>query len=401
MTEAAKVLKPRAPQKASRAPNSILTPLTEIAARVRNPRNAQRFIIPGVLPRGSAFLFGASGCGKTGIAINIAMSIANGRPWGDLEIEPGSVLYLAAEDRDGVEERLVAAAEEFDLDLPTTSIHVIEATTIPDSEALRRDAAHVAELHGLPIALVIIDTFAAAYGETSQDDANAASIVMHKLDRIARELKCCVLALHHTGKGSNTIMRGSQVFFDRANAVLRAEKRGGTITVDKLKNAPEGATFRYEIAGRDVQTSKGPINVQIVSGIRPLTSEDRATKAERIDRAVRNQGDVALARLQAVAPDGSASIEAWREECYLAWADKSEESRRKAFNRARTDLTNTAKITVTGTTVTLNGTVGTCPANVPVSANDERDNGTGTYPPLRGGVVPSHVPRSADREEKL
>ena len=54
--------------------------------------------IKGLLPRtGLACIFGASGSGKTFLALDIACHIATGMSWGERKTAQGVVIYIAAE----------------------------------------------------------------------------------------------------------------------------------------------------------------------------------------------------------------------------------------------------------------------------------------------------------------
>ena len=378
----------------SKIGSSLTTHLLDVEQRVRNPQDVRRrFTIPNVLPTGPCFLYGPSGSGKSGLAITIAIAVASGQPWAGIEIAQGAVLYIPAEDKPGIEERLVAARENAGLDPEKTHVSVVDFHKLESLSGARDEGRQVEKRLELPVALVIVDTFGAAYGDKSQDDAGPASEMMNRLDWLSRELKCCVLAIHHTGKGgSRSAMRGSQVFFDRADAVLRIDGKGGTgtVEVEKLRNGRSGAAFKFAIGGHDLTTSQGQINVQVVRDVQPLTEDDRKGKDERIERAALNAADVAFAILQGVAKDGNADIEEWRIRCDQRWAEKKPDSQKKAFFRAKKDLEAAGKVAVDGKLVTIlgtwTGTSGTCPSLVPNPANDERDKGTGTSPPSIEGV---------------
>ena len=55
-------------------------------------------LVDGLLQRGGlSVIYGPTGCRKTFLALDIAMSVARGEPWRDRDVEIGGCLYLAAE----------------------------------------------------------------------------------------------------------------------------------------------------------------------------------------------------------------------------------------------------------------------------------------------------------------
>mgnify|MGYP001228609381 CR=1 FL=1 len=53
-----------------------------------------------------AVLFGMPGVGKSFVALDIALSVASGRPWQDHEVQQGPVLYVVAEGGHGTRRRV-------------------------------------------------------------------------------------------------------------------------------------------------------------------------------------------------------------------------------------------------------------------------------------------------------
>ena len=50
--------------------------------------------------------YGASGCGKTFLALDLAAHVALGWNWRERKLKQGTVIYIAAEGGLGIEERL-------------------------------------------------------------------------------------------------------------------------------------------------------------------------------------------------------------------------------------------------------------------------------------------------------
>lgn len=334
--------------------------LAEIERALMHDKPRRRIIIPDVLPTGPCLIYGPSGAGKTGIAIRTAVAVAGGLHWADRMVSRGSVLYVAGEDLEGAKVRLVAAARELGLDPSTLPVAIMEAP----ADGLVTNSARIAVLGAanalarqteLRIAAIIVDTLAASFGPKSQDDATAASEYMSNADKTARDLECAFLSIHHTGKNENSGMRGSRVFFDRADAVVRVNKgKAGVsfVEVEKMRNGAGGARFAFDIDGADVETAGGPISVQVIRQLRalePVALDGDEAKAQRRQTIA----DQMLGVLIRISNGGSATAATWQEACYAMWSDKSPETRRKLFSKNRLILINTGLICMNGENVTV------------------------------------------------
>lgn len=391
--------------------------LAEIERALMHDKPRLRFIVPGVLPAGPCLLYGASGAGKTGIAIRTVTAAAAGLQWADRPIEAGAVLYVCGEDIDGAKERLVAAARALGLEPASLPVAVMPAPEagVGKSEArhaITNAAKELARQSGLPVVLIVIDTLAACFGEKSQDDASAASEYMNSADRMSRDLGCCVLSVHHTGKNEEAGMRGSRVFFDRADAVLKV-KRGQEATaflqVEKLRNGPGGARFAFDIAGNDIDTAAGRVSVQVIRDLRPLVDDDGAAEAkERKKQTIADQMLAALVRVGGVA---GVSVEAWKTACYDLWTEKSPDSKRKLFSKTRKQMQEDGIVSVDGETVTVTvtsdamvtplvtqepETVTVTVTNPPSIEGGDSDRTTGPFPKQNGKNLSGEA-REGDR----
>lgn len=343
---------------------TLFVTLAEIERALMHDKPRLRFIVPGVLPAGPCLLYGASGAGKTGIAIRTVTAAAAGLQWADRPIEPGAVLYVCGEDIDGAKERLVAAARALGREPSSLPVAVMPAPEVGVGKtearhAITSAAKELARQSGFPVVLIVIDTLAACFGEKSQDDASAASEYMNSADRMSRDLGCCVLSVHHTGKNEEAGMRGSRVFFDRADAVLKV-KRGqeGTafLQVEKLRNGPGGARFAFDIGGEEIDTAAGRVSVQVIRDLRPMT--DAPANAEKV-KETRKQtlADQMLGVLIRLSGSGAVLNSTWQSACYELWPDKKQKTRRKLFSENRKRLCDSSLIRIEGETVSVSASV--------------------------------------------
>lgn len=338
-------------------------------------RPRRRFIVPDVLPAGPCILYGDSGVGKSGIAIRTAVAVAAGLSWAGSTVKQGCVLYVAGEDAGGVKERIVAAVRDLDLDPADIALAIIEAPeggiTGKNFECdLKEAAAAVAEEAEMEVSLIVIDTLAACFGDDSQDDARPASTVMNVLDRISQGVGCAVLAVHHTGKSGNE-MRGSQVFFDRADAVIRTFRHSGStlLEVTKMRSAPSGARFAFDIGAIDLPIFGGSISVQVIRDLRSAGMASPASADEMRESRKQTDADVVFGTACRLAVNGKIDREALQRACYEAWKTKPNPAARKtAFSHALKKLQKDNLINIKGEIVSVSVSKKTAYQNA-----DERD----------------------------
>ncbi|WP_346893780.1 AAA family ATPase [uncultured Roseibium sp.] len=316
-----------------------------------------RYTIEGVLPaRGVSLLYGPSGAGKTGLAIATALAVASGDDWAGRETEFGGVLYIAAEDASGVRARMhVAAKLRGQHDLP-----VVVAGQLDASLSGQRGAAEIAEIveaHADDLAdlsLIVIDTVSCVFGDASQDDAHVVSRFMNGMHALAAAHNAAVLLVHHTGK-SGTQLRGSQVFEDRADAILQVTKSAGgpVVKITKQRNGRDGAAFAYRIEGVDFEFGCDVFNVQTVDNLREITVEECVDDVEKHPARTTDR-DVLLAVLEKVTSvEKAVTKNELKIAVFAEWPDKSESARRKAFYEGLNSLKKEGKVSERGKKVTL------------------------------------------------
>src|SRR5829696_341932 len=67
------------------------------------------WLVRRLLPkRGFCVLYGESGAGKSFVALDLALSVATGRPWAGLKVCTGPVRYIVAEGNVGFVQRIKA-----------------------------------------------------------------------------------------------------------------------------------------------------------------------------------------------------------------------------------------------------------------------------------------------------
>lgn len=194
------------------------------------------FLVENFLVRDSlAEVFADPGVGKSFLAIDWMMHIADGRDWHGHEIKkPEPVFYIIGEGKAGIKSRTKAWRQHHG-----------------DSEMIRRNV----KLMGRPVnlangdevaaalpiieahhpALIVIDTLArASVGADGNGDKDMGIVVEHA-EQIRRATGACVLVIHHTGHQNKERGRGSSAVAGALQTDLRLTRNGDKITLTTTK----------------------------------------------------------------------------------------------------------------------------------------------------------------------
>jgi KaiC/GvpD/RAD55 family RecA-like ATPase len=196
------------------------------------PPKPDRFTIAGYLPRKAVTLLTATGgIGKSLLALHAAVCVATGRPFLGCAIDGGKVAYLSLEDDlDRVKGRLYYCVARADVEAVVSNMKLIDrygkqthVVSTEHGEVLVSSTPDeiVAAFKGRGIDLLIIDTLVRSHSVNENDNA-LMSTVLVAYEKLANELDCSVLLLHHVPKGNTSetahMARGASAISDNARS---------------------------------------------------------------------------------------------------------------------------------------------------------------------------------------
>lgn len=226
---------------------------------------APSWIIKHVLPEAElVVLYGASGSGKTFMALDMAGCIARGLPWRGKKTKQGRVVYIAAEGAGGFRNRMQAYAQHNTLDLASLNIGVINAAPnfLEKIDAL--DVARSIKASG-GADVVVVDTFAQVMPGGNENAGEDMGKAMAHCKGIHRATGAVVILIHHAGKDSSKGARGWSGLRAAADAELEVIRTptGRMLRLSKQKDGEDELEWGFDL---DI------VRIGVDEDLEPITS---------------------------------------------------------------------------------------------------------------------------------
>lgn len=242
----------------------------------------QKFLVDRHVPENAlGFLYGAPGCGKSFLALDMGLHIAAGhKTWNSDPIAShGAVAYIAGEGRFGMGQRIRAwmagrlspggdaEALRRNFGLLHEPINFMQPVDIKKlADTLR------ARVSG-QLALLIVDTVSRALPGADENLQKEMTLFVAACDALRHEFGCAVLGVHHAGKSGT--MRGSTVLEGAGDFIFQlVREKGnpqGTLWCSKQKDAPDGwaEDYTFETKGPSLIVSRAGGAAQAVNDSAP------------------------------------------------------------------------------------------------------------------------------------
>lgn len=200
---------------------SDLPPLVHLSSIYNFPAPKEEPIIYNHLNKGTKMIMsGASKIGKSFMSIELALALATGKKWLDMDTTVSKVLYLNMEIREvAFNQRLQDVADAMGIDIESVPddnllLWHLRSKGKPLSELLPEIIDRCKERH---FDVIIIDPiYKVMYA--NENDAEEVAEFSSELDHLCEELNVSVIYVHHHSKGAqsskaaNDRMSGSGVF---------------------------------------------------------------------------------------------------------------------------------------------------------------------------------------------
>jgi hypothetical protein len=226
------------------------------------------WVIKDVLPQAElVVMYGASGSGKSFLALDMAAAIARGVEWRGKRVRQGRVAYIAAEGGGGFRKRLKAYGQHNEIDLASLELGVIHAA--PNMMEAKDAADVVKSIKAWGGAdIVIVDTFAQVMPGANENAGEDVGKALTHCKRIHELTGAMIILIHHAGKDASKGARGWSGLRAAADAELEVvrEATGRSLRLTKSKDGEDGMAwgFDLEIIAVGVDEDLDPITSCVV-----------------------------------------------------------------------------------------------------------------------------------------
>ncbi|OHD05059.1 AAA family ATPase [Sphingopyxis sp. RIFCSPHIGHO2_12_FULL_65_19] len=336
--------------------------------------------IDGVFPaEGFAVVFGASGSAKSFLCTAAAAAIATGEHFFGHRSRPAPVLYIALEGEGGYRNRTRAWERHSNRPFPTDVRFSIEAFSLIDPQ----DVDDLASLCP-PGVVIFIDTLNRAAPGADENSSKDMGAIIAGAKRLQRLTAGLIVLVAHSGKDAAKGLRGHSSLFAALDAAIYVERNGDARMwrIDKAKDGEDGKTHGFRLHSIVVGTDEDGIDVTSCV----VVPDDAAAPRRDFKELTPNQhlgmsSFREAAGEHGVVDDGGTfvgvHVEAWRPKFYRNSTSDNDDTKRKNFNRARSDLVRDGYLTVENDLYRMGGAQGAV-QNAVIAALliAERDTGT-------------------------
>lgn len=213
------------------------------------------YLIDKILPKGAlGCVYGKPGSGKSFLALDWALCVAHGAPWGAREIRGGPVLYIVAEGSGGLGIRVRAWLEHANLaDIDNIQFLPLAVNLLD----LHQRAALLQVATEIGPVLIIIDTLARSMVGGDENSARDVGLLIDAADRLRQATNATVVLVHHTGKDGQTY-RGSSALEGACDTMIEVQLDGDRVTVacEKQKDDEPFEPIRLRLVTVDLGDAK-------------------------------------------------------------------------------------------------------------------------------------------------
>lgn len=220
----------------------------------------QDWLVEDMIFQGDAgLIFGASGSGKSFLAVDMGLSIARGVPFLGKATKAGAVLYQAGEGGKGLVKRLRAYRQDRmvvgDVPFVLLPARVDLFGHDGDGDAFIEECRAWKVIYP-DLAVLFIDTLSTASPGANENASEDMSRLLKWSEAIQREIGIAVIWVHHKNAAGDrerghTSLRAN---VDTAIEVNRSEDDERTMKVVKLKDGEDGEKLGFELQSVTIGT---------------------------------------------------------------------------------------------------------------------------------------------------
>ena len=207
------------------------------------------WLVRGVLPAaGLACMYGASGSGKSFLALDLAANVAAGKPWFGHRVKQAPVVYVALEGEAGFCQRVKAWQKHHGRELSTALRFVTQPLDIRKSGDLD-DIIDAVSAAGVAGGVLVIDTLNRAAPGADENSSKDMGDIIEGAKSLQSKLEGVVLLVHHPGKDATKGLRGHSSLYASLDAAIEVTRNDSyrEWRKEKTKDGEDGAKFPFQL----------------------------------------------------------------------------------------------------------------------------------------------------------
>ncbi len=199
--------------------------------------------------KGLAAIYGPSASGKSFLAFDLGVSIADGQPWFGLKTSACPVVYVILEGQAGIQKRISAWVKGRKRTIPDDFSLVLDSVHLNNTD----DVLRLAEC--IPGgAVVFIDTLNRAAPGADENSSKDMGEIIEGAAALSQLTDGLVVLVHHTGKDTSQGMRGHSSLFAALDGAIEVKRTvsGRSWTIAKSKDGGDGKSTSFKLAIHDL-----------------------------------------------------------------------------------------------------------------------------------------------------
>jgi putative DNA primase/helicase len=207
------------------------------------------WLVRGVLPAtGLACMYGASGSGKSFLALDLCAAIAAGEGWFGCRVTAAPVVYVALEGEAGFSQRVKAWRLHHERDIPEGLRFIMQSFDLRHAGDVA-DIAAAIKASDCAGGVLVIDTLNRAASGADENASRDMGELIDACKRLHGELGGLVLLVHHSGKDVTKGLRGHSSLHAALDAAIEVTRNGKhhEWTQAKAKDGSDGAAHTFAL----------------------------------------------------------------------------------------------------------------------------------------------------------
>lgn len=234
------------------------------------------WVIKDIIPESSglSMIYGAPGTYKSFVAIDMALSIANGIEWHGKRVKQQPVLYVAAEGQYGVLKRFEVWRKYHGIE-ELQNVAILPMAVKLDNSIDVADLIQAIREMETPPGFIFFDTLARSMDGEENSKVDMA-IVINAADVLRHEFGTQIVVIHHSGKDATKGARGSNSLEGATDTTFRIEKGKdeytAVMTCDRQKDNEPAEPIGFVM--KKINTDETNIDGDEINSLVPVVDYD-------------------------------------------------------------------------------------------------------------------------------